>query len=98
MKLPCGYEAWAGRPVEVALRDHVAVEAEVIDAVAGRASIRDPHLLRPRLEGDVKRVRQQSGARAVSAIEVLIEHGFHESLRRATEGFYDTALNEANGV
>ncbi len=74
MNLPRRYETWTGRAVEIALRDQVTVETEVIDGFAGRASVRDPHLLRPRLEGDVKSVRQQSGAHAVSAIEVLIEH------------------------
>jgi len=74
VNLPRRYETWTGRAVEIALRDQVTVETEVIDGFAGRASVRDPHLLRPRLEGDVKSVRQQSGAHAVSAIEVLIEH------------------------
>ncbi|MEO9593377.1 hypothetical protein [Rhodopirellula bahusiensis] len=97
-QLPRWNKTRPGRAIEIALRDRVALKSEVIDGIACWASVRDPHLLRPRLECDVERVRQQSRAHAVSAIEILIEHGIHGSLRRATKGFYDTALNEASDV
>ena len=49
------------------------MKPEVIDGVTGLAFVRDPHLLRPRLEGDIECVGQQRVAHAISAVEVLIQ-------------------------
>ena len=57
-QLACGYQAWSGGAVDIALRHGITLKAEVINGIAGRATVRNPHLLRPRLERDVESVRQ----------------------------------------
>ena len=72
-QLPRRNQTRPWRAIEIALRDRIALKSEVIDGIAGWASVRDPHLLRPRFECDVERVGQKRVAHAISAIEVLIQ-------------------------